>query len=219
MFFDNFKNFYDKYEKIIKVSDIDEKDLKSFWVRYCCGLRELESNNERIFYKDEVNNIIYNSYLDGNTIIVKPTELTNNNDINDIFVLNINYKLNALKYIDGNIIIEKKFRDCYRNAMNIQIKIYDRDATNYLLKDNINDFSNINEFENLILSKQLLPDKKIEVYNFDNNHKTRVKIYKKGEMFKTETLENGLFSSSIFQTVLAFDELLSDLNKDKVKKL
>ena len=72
--------------------------------------------------------------------------------------------------------------------------------------------------KNIISYKGLLPDKKVTVYHI-NHSEIRVNIYKKEEISDSLILKDEIYSPSIFQTVLDIDELLSDLNKNKVKKL
>ena len=220
MFFDSFKEFYEEYKDIINQKG-DIKIIKSFWNRYCFVLRKMCSYRDKIIYKDELNDITYTSFIDKGKIIVrpsifKPSTLINNN-CNDFFTLNIGENLMAFRYKDSNIIIEK-FSTKKNYLLDNEIKLYDRDATNYILKDDTIDFTNIVNVKNIISSKGLLPDKKVTFYH--NNHsEIRVNIYKKEEIFDSIILKDELYQPSIFQTVLEMDELLSDLNKDKVKKL
>ena len=89
MIFDNFNSFYERYKNKIKKNNIDEKELKSFWIRHCSKLREIEhSRNAGIHYVDEITGIKYYSCVFKNKVFIKPSSLLNANfqSNTDIFI-------------------------------------------------------------------------------------------------------------------------------------
>ena len=208
----------------LKKNNIDEKELKSFWIRHCSKLREIErSRNAGISYVDEITGIKYYSCVLENKVFVKPSSLLNANFQGnpDIFVFCIDDRsLKCIEIREGNIIIERFNLE----ANNFMIEIYDKEATNYLVRKINLDLNGIENLKKYINEEGLLPDKNIDVFyvkhgNHDDNFV--IQTYKKGELLSMEKLPSNYFTpfGSLLVGKLDIDDLLSDLNKGKVKKL